>query len=121
MSRCPQTLDWYCISRFSKTKMAPYQAVQLGHGALAARLADVPDLDAALAAGVDVARGVADGDGAHHLAVAQRVDLAGVAWDARAYESVRGKGHWLHLAVGAHMKGVGTTVGRKGSCCFESK
>ena len=108
MSRCVQTLT------------APYQAVQLGHGTLAARLADVPDLNAALATGVDVARGVADGDGAHHLAVAQRVDLASVAWDARAYESVRGKGHRLHLAVGAHMKGVGTTVGGKGSC-FETK
>lgn len=50
--------------------MATYQAIELGHRALAARLADVPDLDAALATCVDVTCGVANGDSAHHLAVA---------------------------------------------------
>ena len=88
--------------------MSPYQAVQLRNGALAARLADVPDLDAALAAGVDVARGVANGDGAHHLTVVQRVDLAGVARDPRANQSVRGKGHRLHLPVRTDVEGVRT-------------
>lgn len=83
-----------------------YQAVQLGHWTLAARLADVPDLDAALAASVDVTRGVADGDGAHHLPVAQRVDLASVARDARAYQRVRREGHGLHLAVRTHVKRI---------------
>lgn len=83
-----------------------YQTVQLGHRALAAWLADVPDLDAALAAGVDVTRGVADGDGAHHLPVAQRVDLAGVARDARAHQRVRREGHGLHLAVRAHVERI---------------
>ncbi|TNN44180.1 hypothetical protein EYF80_045625 [Liparis tanakae] len=81
---------------------APTQAVELGHRALAAGLADVPDLDTALAAGVDVARGVADGHGAHHFPVAQRVDLASVTRDARANQCVRREGHRLHLTIGAH-------------------
>ncbi|PWA20856.1 hypothetical protein CCH79_00007197, partial [Gambusia affinis] len=79
--------------------------VQLGHGALASRLADVPHLDAALASGVDVACGGADCDGAHHLPVAQRVDLTGVTRDARAQQGVGGERHRLHLAVGAHFQG----------------
>lgn len=60
-----------------------HQTIQLGHGALAARLTDVPHFHAAFAPGVDVARGGADGDGAHHLSVAECVDLSGVAWDSR--------------------------------------
>jgi len=91
----------------------PYQAIQLGDGALAARLADVPDLHAALAAGVDVPGGVADGDGAHHLAVAQRVDLPGVPRDAGTGQGVVGKGHRLHLPVGADVEGVGSARGRQ--------
>lgn len=83
-----------------------YQAVQLGHWTLAARLADVPDLDATLAASVDVPRGVADGDGADHFPVAQRVDLASVARDARAYQCIRWEGHWLHLSVRTHVKRI---------------
>lgn len=49
-------------------------------------MADVPHFNAALTAGVDVARGVADGDGAHHLAVAEGVDLACVAWNAWTHQ-----------------------------------
>lgn len=78
----------------------------MGHWALAAWLADVPDLDAALATGVDVARGVADGDSAHHLPMAQCVDLASVAWNARAYQRIWREGHGLHLTICAHMKGI---------------
>ena len=81
-----------------------HQTVQLGHGALASRLADVPHLDAALASRVDVACGGADGDGAHHLSVVQGVDLPGVARDSRAQQGVGGKGHRLHLAVRAHVE-----------------
>lgn len=80
----------------------------MGHGALAAGLADVPDLDAALAAGVDVTRGVAYGDGTHHFSVAQRVDLTGVAWNTRAYQGIGREGHGLHLAVCADVEGVGS-------------
>lgn len=83
-----------------------YQAVELGHWALAARLADVPDLDATFAPGVDVTRGVADGDGAHHLPVAQRVDLTGVAWDARAYQCIWREGHGLHLTIRTNVKRI---------------
>lgn len=63
-----------------------HEAVQLGHGGLVAGMADVPHFNAALTAGVDVARGVADGDGAHHLAVAEGVDLACVAWNAWTHQ-----------------------------------
>lgn len=95
-----------------KTIKKPYQTVELGHGALAAWLADVPDLDTALAAGVDVACGVADGDRAHHLPVAKRVDLASVAWDARAYQCIWRKGHGLHLTVRAHVKRISSAETR---------
>lgn len=93
----------------------PHQAVQLGDGALAAGLADVPDLDAALAAGVDVARGVADGDGAHHLAVAQRVDLPRVPRDAGPRQRVVRERHRLHLPVRAHVERVGPARGGEGA------
>lgn len=93
-------LDW-------RWKEARYQTVQLGHGTLAARLTDVPDFHAAFAAGVDVTGGVADGHRTHHLAVVQRVDLAGVARDARSDQGVGRKGHRLHLTVGADVEGVG--------------
>lgn len=85
---------------------APHQAVQLGDGALAARLADVPDLHTALATCVDVPCGVADGHSAHHLPVAERVNLPGMPGDARACQGVVGKGYRLHLPVGAHVEGV---------------
>lgn len=83
-----------------------YQAVELGHWALAARLADVPDLDTALAAGVDVTCGVADGDSAHHFPVAQCVDLASMAWDARAYQCIWREGHGLHLTICTYVKRI---------------
>ena len=91
-----------------------YQAVELGHRALAAGLADVPDLYATLAAGVDVTRGVADGDGAHHFAVAQRVDLASVARDARADQCVWREGHGLHLTVRTNVKRISSAGGVQG-------
>lgn len=103
-----QTLDMSLQpSNCLPSSLVSHQTVQLGHGALAARLADVPHLDAALSSGVDVTRGGADGDGAHHLAVVQGVDLTCVARDPRAQQGVRGKGHRLHLAVGAHVERVG--------------
>ena len=91
----------------SPSSLVSHQTVQLGHGALASRLADVPHLDAALSSSVDVARRGADGDGAHHLSVVQGVYLTGMAWDSRAQQGVRGKGHRLHLAVCAHVERVG--------------
>lgn len=64
--------------------LASHQAVQLGDGTLAARLADVPYLHTALAACVDMPCGVADGHGTHHLPMAERVDLPGVPGNAGA-------------------------------------
>lgn len=92
--------------------MLTYQAVELGHWALAAWLAYVPDLDTTLAAGVDVACGVADSDSAHHLPMAQCVDLASVARDARAYQCIWREGHGLHLTVRTHMKRISSAEDR---------
>lgn len=78
----------------------------MGHGALAARLADVPDFDTPFATSVDMTCGVANGNGAHHLAVAQRVDLTGVAWNSGTYQGVWREGHGLHLTVSADVEGV---------------
>lgn len=93
-----------------------HEAVQLGHGGLVSRVTDVPHLDASLATGVDVPRGVANGYGAHHISVAEGVDLARVARDAGADERVRGEGHRLHLSVGAHVKGVGSGRRKRRKC-----
>lgn len=84
-----------------------YQTVELRDRALAARLTDVPDLHAALAASVDVPRGVADSYGAHHLTVAECVDLAGVTGNAWSNQSIWRKRYWLHLAIRANMERVG--------------
>jgi hypothetical protein len=64
--------------------LATHQAVQLGDGTLAARLADVPYLHTALAACVDVSCGVADGHSTYHLSMAERIDLPGMPGNARA-------------------------------------
>lgn len=85
----------------------------MGHWALAAWLADVPDLDTTLAAGVDVTCGVADGDSAHHFPVAQRVDLASVARDARAYQCIWREGHGLHLTIRTHVKRISSAEDRR--------
>lgn len=77
-------------------------------------MTDVPHLHAALAAGVDMARGVADGDGAHHLPVAKSIDLSCMPWNAWTDQRIRRKRHRLHLSIGAHMKGIGSG-GEKGS------
>lgn len=87
-----------------------HQTVQLGHRALAARLADVPDFDTAFATSVDMTCGVANGNSAHHLAVAQRVDLTGVAWNTGADQSVGRKGNRLHLTVCTDVEGVSPDV-----------
>ena len=57
---------------------------------------DVPDLDAALAARVHVARGVADGDGADDLAVRQARQQLELAGHARRAEGVGREGGRLH-------------------------
>lgn len=89
-----------------------YQAVKLGHRALAAWLADVPNLDTTFAAGVDVTGGITDGDGTHYFPVAQSVDLASVARDARPYQGVWREGHRLHLTVRADVKGISSADDR---------
>lgn len=78
----------------------------MGHGALAAGLADIPDFDTAFSTSIDMACGVANGNSTHNLAVAQRVDLTGVAWNTGADEGIGWEGHRLHLAICADVEGV---------------
>lgn len=87
----------------SRRQLPTHQAIQLTNGRLA-RLADVPHLDAALAAGVDVLGGRRYGDRADHLTVRQRRHLARVARDAGAHERVGGEGHRLHLPLRGHVE-----------------
>lgn len=89
-----------------KISRGPHQTVQLGHGALAARLADVPDFDTAFATSVDMTCGVANGNCTHHLTVAQCVDLTGMTWNTGANQGIRWEGNRLHLAIGTDVEGV---------------
>ncbi len=84
-----------------------YQTVELWDWALAAGLTDIPDLHAAFAASIDVPRGVADGYGAHHLTMAECVDLTGMTGNAWSNQSIWRKRYWLHLAICANVEGVG--------------
>jgi hypothetical protein len=77
-------------------------------------VADVPDLDAALATRVHVSGGVADGHCTHHLPVVEGVDLASMSGDSRSNEGVRRKGDRLHLAVCTNMEGVCSKAGESG-------
>lgn len=64
------------------------QTVQLRnwfHAGAADALADVPDFDATLAAGVNVFGRIRDRNGAHHLTVSQGINLACVTRDSRSY------------------------------------
>jgi len=85
----------------------------LGYRGLVARVTDVPHLYTTLAASVDMTRGVTDGNSAHHLPVAQSIDLTSMAWDARPDQCIWGKRHRLHLSISTHMKGV-SPEGTKG-------
>lgn len=94
-----------------KTRMI-YQTIQLGYGALAAGLADVPDFDTAFATSVDMTRRVAYGNSTHNLSVAKCVDLTGMSGDSRANEGIWWEGYRLHLAICTDVKGV-SPVGEK--------
>ena len=95
-------------------KQPPHQTVQLGHGTFAAGLANVPDFDTAFATRVDMACGVANCDSAHHLAMAQCVDLTRVARNTRANQGIGWEGNRLHLTICADVEGV-ITVGNDGA------
>lgn len=83
-----------------------HKAVQLGNRGLVARVTDIPHLDTALAAGINVTCRVTDGNSTHHLPVGESIDLSSMARDARADQCIRRKRHRLHLSVSAHMKGI---------------
>ena len=93
--------------------MSTHQTVELRDRALVARVTDVPDLDAALPTRVYVSRGVADGHRAHHLPMAQGVDLASVSGNARADKGIRGEGDGLHLTVCSNVEGVCPKTGKE--------
>lgn len=84
--------------------VVPLQAVQLRDGAFGAWLADVPDLDTALASCVDIFGWVAYGDSTHYFSVGQCVDLPCVSWNACPYQCIWWKWHWLHLTFSTHVK-----------------
>ncbi|TNN55936.1 hypothetical protein EYF80_033872 [Liparis tanakae] len=56
----------------------------------------------------DVSGRVTDGNGAHHLPMVQCVDLAGVARNPWAHQSIRRERYRLHLSVGRHVKRIST-------------
>lgn len=92
--------------------VVPLQAIELGDGfrAAATTLADVPNLDAALAAGVNVFSGIRNCHGADHLAVCERVYLTCVTRYAGADKSVLRERHRLHLPFTRHVKTVRTAT-----------
>lgn len=91
-----------------------HQAVELWHRAFVAWVTNVPDLDTTLPSSVNVSSRVTDGHGTNHLSVVQCVDLASVARDPWAYQSIWRKRHRLHLSIGCHVEGIGTGDTRVG-------
>merc|ERR1719239_140558 len=89
----------------------PLQTVQLTDRGLVGGLGDVPHLHTTLTARVHKLGGVGHGDGAHDLAVGERVDLPGVARDARRTERVVREADRLQLVVTAHVERVGRFSG----------
>ena len=83
----------------------------MGHRCFPAWLADVPELDAALAPRVHVLGRVRHSDGDDNFTVGKSVDLVAVSRDSLGGESVLGKGYRLQLVVSTHMEGVEGSVG----------
>lgn len=81
-----------------------HKTVELGDGSLGLGLADVPHLDAALAARVHVLGGVADGHSAHHLSVREGADLPSRTGNPRAHERIGRERYGLRLAVPVHVE-----------------
>lgn len=92
--------------------VVPLQAIELGDGfrAAATALTDVPHLDAALAAGVNVLGRIRNCHGADHLAVRERVYLTRVTRYSWADEGVLRERNWLHLPFAGHVKAVRTAT-----------
>jgi len=95
--------------------IVPLEAVELGNGlgAAAAALTNVPDLDAALAAGVDVLGRIRDRHGADHLTVSERVYLARVTRYPGCRESIGRERHRLHLTFARYVETIRTATGKE--------
>jgi len=96
-------------SKFSPNVIVTLQTVQLRnwfHAGAADTLADIPNLDATLAAGVDVLGRIRDRNGADHLAVCQGINLTCVTRDTRSCQSIQGEWYGLQLALAVHMIGI---------------
>lgn len=81
-----------------------YQTIKLGHRAFGPWLADVPDLDTALATSIHIFGWVADGDSTYHLAMTQSVDLPSMSGDAWTNQGICWKWYWLELSLSIHVK-----------------
>jgi hypothetical protein len=81
-----------------------YQTVKLRHRAFRPWLADVPDLDTALATGVHIFGWVADSDSTYNLAVTQSVDLSSMSGDPWTNQGICRKWNWLELPLSIHVK-----------------
>jgi len=94
--------------------IVPLEAVELGNGlgAATAALTNVPDLDATLAAGIDVLGRIRDRHGADHLAVSERVYLARVTRYPGCRESIGRERHRLHLTFARYVETI-CTASRK--------
>ena len=91
------------------------QTVELGDGlgASCARLTNVPDLDASLAAGVHIFGRIGDRDSAHDLPVAEGINLPRMTRYPLSAERIRWEGHRLHLALARHVEAVRAETSRK--------
>lgn len=74
-----------------------------------------------LSSSVDVSCGITDGDGAHHFPVVQGVYLPCMARNSWSNQSIRRKGHGLHLAVYADMERVGTATEQHSDCTTDTR
>lgn len=74
-----------------------------------------------LSSSVDVSCRITDGDGAHHFPVVQGVYLPRMARNSWSNQSIRRKGHRLHLAVYADMERVGTATEQHSDCTTDTR
>lgn len=96
------------------------EALQTGDRTFAVGL-DVPHLNAAATACVDMPARIGDGDRAHHFAVAERADLARMARDSGAAQRIGWEGNGRHLPLGVHEKGIGATERKRYEMEHETK
>lgn len=91
------------------------QTIELGDrlGASCTALANVPDLDASLAASIHIFGRIRDRDSTHDLPMAEGINLPRMTWYPLSAERIRWEGHRLHLALARHVEAVRAETSRK--------